>query len=39
MVAADEIRMAIGDVAEPRDVGRDRPAVVERRLGADAIGM
>src|SRR5262249_15168099 len=38
VVAANEIRMPIDDVAKPRDVRRDRPPIVERRLGADAGG-
>ena len=36
VVAADEIGMLVGDVAEPRDVRRHRTPVIERRLSADA---
>ena len=36
VVAADEVGVLVGDVAEPRDVRRDRTAVVQRRFSTDA---
>ncbi len=36
VIAAQEVRVLVGHVAEARHVRRDRPAVVEGGLGADA---